>query len=47
MRVFIALATIRNWPLHQLEVNNAFLHEFIDEEVYVHPPEGYTEALPR
>ena len=46
MRIFIALATAKGWPLHQLDINNAFLHGFIDEEVYMFPPEGYTKALP-
>jgi len=46
VRVFIALATARGWPLHQLDINNAFLHGFIDEDVYMLPPEGYTKALP-
>ncbi|GKA83436.1 retrovirus-related pol polyprotein from transposon TNT 1-94 [Tanacetum coccineum] len=34
------------WPLHQLEINNAFLHGYIDEEIYMTPPEGYTKAQP-
>ena len=46
VRLFIALATAKGWPLHQLDINNAFLHGYIDEEVYMHPPAGYTKALP-
>lgn len=44
--ILIVLATTRNWPLHQLDINNAFLHGYIDEEVYMLPPTGYTKALP-
>ena len=46
VRVFIALATAKSWPLHQLDINNAFLHGYLDEEVYMAPPEGYTKAKP-
>ncbi|GKA53523.1 retrovirus-related pol polyprotein from transposon TNT 1-94 [Tanacetum coccineum] len=43
VRVSIAIATIKGWPLHQLDLNNAFLHGFVDEEIYMKPPEGYTK----
>jgi len=46
VRIFISLATAKGWPLHQLDINNAFLHGFIDEEVYMYPPEGYHKAAP-
>lgn len=41
VRVFIALATAKGWPLYQLDINDAFLHDFVDEEVYMQPPPGY------
>ena len=31
VRVFIALAIAKGCPLHQLDINNAFLHGFINE----------------
>ena len=46
IRVLIAIATAKGWPLHQLDVNNAFLHGYVEEEIYMKPPEGYTKALP-
>ncbi|GJW11268.1 retrovirus-related pol polyprotein from transposon RE1 [Tanacetum coccineum] len=46
IRVLIAIATAKGWPLHQLDVNNVFLHGFVDEEIYVKPLEGYTKAKP-
>ncbi|KAL0355577.1 UNVERIFIED_CONTAM: putative mitochondrial protein [Sesamum radiatum] len=41
VRLFLALATAYGWPVHQLDVNNAFLHGHLDEELYMTPPEGY------
>ncbi|GJR20813.1 retrovirus-related pol polyprotein from transposon TNT 1-94 [Tanacetum coccineum] len=39
--ILIALATAKEWPLHQLDINNAFLHGYIDEEIYMSRPEVY------
>ncbi|KAL0383326.1 UNVERIFIED_CONTAM: Retrovirus-related Pol polyprotein from transposon RE1 [Sesamum calycinum] len=46
VRVFIALAMAKGWPLLQLDVNNAFLYGHLDEEVYMLPPEGYMKQTP-
>lgn len=43
VRSLIALATIKGWPLHDVDINNAFLHGFLEEEeVYMKVPLGYT-----
>lgn len=44
VRIFIALATAKHWPIFQLGINNAFLHNFLNEEVYMVPPQGYTHT---
>ncbi|KAL0397063.1 UNVERIFIED_CONTAM: Retrovirus-related Pol polyprotein from transposon TNT 1-94 [Sesamum calycinum] len=42
VRIFLALAAAHGWPLQQVDVNNAFLHGHLDEDLYMTPPEGYT-----
>jgi len=41
IRVIIALATAKGWSLHQMDVNNVFLHGDLHEEMYMEQPPSY------
>ncbi|CAL8176269.1 unnamed protein product [Prunus armeniaca] len=41
IRLVIALAAQRQWTIYQLDVKSAFLHEELNEEVFVEQPQGY------
>ena len=41
VRLFISLAASENWPLHQLDIKNAFIHGDLQEEVYMEQPPSF------
>ncbi|GJZ07459.1 ribonuclease H-like domain-containing protein [Tanacetum coccineum] len=38
IRTVLSLAVSRQWPIHQLDMKNAFLHSHLTETVYMHQP---------
>ncbi|KAL2232692.1 UNVERIFIED_CONTAM: Retrovirus-related Pol polyprotein from transposon RE1 [Sesamum indicum] len=44
VRLFLAIGTAFKWPIHQIDINNAFLHGHLDEEIFMLAPEGYEVA---
>lgn len=43
-RFLLALAAALSCPQHQLDINNAFLHSYLKEEIYMEAFEGYSKV---
>ncbi|KAK4400618.1 Retrovirus-related Pol polyprotein from transposon RE1 [Sesamum angolense] len=41
LRLLLAVASSKNWPIQKIDINNAFLHGSLDEDIYLTAPDGY------
>ncbi|WKA10803.1 hypothetical protein VitviT2T_028358 [Vitis vinifera] len=44
IRIILVVALSFNWSVHQLDVQNAFLHGTLEEHVFMHQPPGFINS---
>jgi hypothetical protein len=43
IRLLLSLACSRGWTLRQIDIQNAFLHGFLEEDIYMKQPPGFVD----
>ena len=43
IRIILTIAAHFQWPLRQFDISNAFLHCFLNEDVHMSQPQGFTD----
>jgi hypothetical protein len=42
--LILSFVVSHNWVMHQLDVKNVFIHDVLEEEVYIWQPPGYESS---
>lgn len=38
------MTTSSNWIIHQIDINNVFMHMFLHDDIFIFPLKGYTSV---
>ena len=44
IRIVLSIAISKSWSIHQLDVKNAFLHDHLNETIYMHQLLGFRDS---
>ena len=42
--VLLAIANTLNWEIKMMDVKGAYLNSMLQEEIYMHPPDGFNDG---
>ena len=43
IRLVLAIAASKRWEVHHMDVKSAFLHGYLEEDIYMKKPEGFID----
>ena len=43
IRLVLAIVASKRWEVHHMDVKSAFLHGYLEEDIYMKQPEGFID----